>query len=135
MKQSAKSSLVCVCVAALVLSCATFAAAQSDAARTIYESAASIPTNVAGIRTFPAPPVTFDPLAASDEALASYGFPPRPDKQTDAHGYLLWQRAMTSAKKRWTGDLKPHPEAMNRPAVVKGGPIAHPSGLRNTPPV
>src|SRR5580692_6118658 len=122
MKKLAKSYLVRAIVAGLVLSLATSAVAQSDAARAIYESAASIPTNVAGIRTFPAPPAAFDPLSATDEALASYGFPPRPDKQSDAHGYLLWQRAMMSAKKRWTGDLKPHPEAMSRPADVKGAP-------------
>jgi hypothetical protein len=124
MKKYDKSSLIRAFVAGLVMSFASFAVAQSDAVRAIYESAASVPTNVAGIRTFPAPPAAFDPLSATDEALASYGFPPRPDRQTDAHGNLLWQRAMTSAKKRWTGNLKPHPEAMSHPAVLKNAPTA-----------
>ena len=73
---------------------APFAAAQSDAARAVYESAATVQTNIAGIRTFPAPAADFKPLAASDEALARYGFPPRPDKQANPRGYMLWERAM-----------------------------------------
>jgi hypothetical protein len=113
---------------AFLLSTGSLATAQSDAARAIYESAASVETNVAGIRTFPAPAADFNPVAASDETLATYGFPPRPDKQNDAHGYALWERAMLSAKKRWTGELKPHPEAMSRPAVLSKTQPDHAGG-------
>ena len=78
--------LIALAALALTGSFTTSVLAQSDAARAIYESAATIPTNIAGIRTFPAPCADFSPLAASDEALAGFGFPSRPDKQNDAHG-------------------------------------------------
>ena len=76
--------------AALTGGLVPFAAAQSDATRVVYESAATVQTNIAGIRTFPAPVADFKPLAASDEALARYGFPPRPNKQANPRGYMLW---------------------------------------------
>jgi hypothetical protein len=94
----------------------TVADAQSDAARMIYETAANVQTNIDGVRTFPSPAADFKPLEATDESLAMYGFPPRPDKAADPHGYMMWQRAMRGARKRWNGELKPHPEAESRPA-------------------
>jgi Peptidase A4 family len=94
------------------------AMAQSDAARSLYASSATISTNIEGIKTFPAPPGNFNVLTASDEALAMYGLPPRPDPLANASAYAAWQRAMMHAKNRVTGPLKPHPEAMNRPAAL-----------------
>ena len=41
-----------------------------------------IPTNLPGVKTALAPPDGFDPLAAWDDELATYGFPPRPDEDT-----------------------------------------------------
>lgn len=110
-------ALAVIAVAAMALTggLTTSAAAQSDAARLIYDSAATIETNIAGVRTFPSPPADFQPAKASDEALAMYGFPPRPDKQANPRGYAMWERAMMGAKKRWNGQLKPHPEAMSHP--------------------
>lgn len=113
--------------AALTGGLVPFAAAQSDATRVVYESAATVQTNIAGIRTFPAPVADFKPLAASDEALARYGFPPRPDKQANPRGYMLWERAMMGARKRWTGELKPHPEAMSHPMMPAKRPASAPS--------
>jgi hypothetical protein len=69
--------------------------AQSTEALALYESAATIPTNIEGIRTFPAPPANFQPLTASDEELAAYGFPPRPDQKGDPDSYRVWARAMS----------------------------------------
>lgn len=86
------------------------ASAQSDAARVIYESSASIPTNISGVRTFPAPPAGFAAMTASDEDLARYGFPPRPDQQARPDDYAKWAKAMTLAKNRWNGQLRPRPE-------------------------
>ena len=54
---------------AFLLSAGSLATAQSDAARAIYESAASVETNVAGIRTFPAPAADFNPLAARARSM------------------------------------------------------------------
>jgi hypothetical protein len=90
----------------LLLTFTTLAMAESDAVRAIYLSAANVPTNIAGINTYPEPPRGFNPLTASDEELASYGFPIRPDKQADPDHYRMWERAMIAAKIRWHGELK-----------------------------
>jgi hypothetical protein len=99
----------CTMLSLVVLALTLTAAAQMDnpRVRAIYESAASIPTNVEGIHMFPEPPVGFKPLTASDEELAAYGFPPRPDKTEDPHGYEVWARVMSIPAKRWYGELKP----------------------------
>ncbi len=41
----------------------------------------------------PLPPAHFNPLTASDEALAHYGFPPRPDANTS--DYAFWKELVT----------------------------------------
>ncbi|MGA8647748.1 MAG: G1 family glutamic endopeptidase [Candidatus Sulfotelmatobacter sp.] len=86
------------------------AAAQSDALRSLYQSSATIPTNIEGIFTYPAPPEGFNALAASDEELAAYGIPLRPDKVQDPDGYRQWTRLallMSNPHNRWYGELKP----------------------------
>jgi len=88
---------------------ANFAAAQSEAARQLYVSSATVPTNIPLVHTYADPPSDFKILAASDEALATYGFPPRPDKQSAPDHYRMWERAMQAAKIRWHGELKPLP--------------------------
>lgn len=98
-------------VATLALSFATVATAQSDAVSELYVSAANVPTNIAGLRTYAASPNGFNPVTATDEELATYGFPARPDKQADAQHYASWERAMLAAKIRWNGDLKPLPSS------------------------
>jgi len=94
-----------IVLTALALGFTTLAAAQSSAARAVYDASAVVPTNVQGIRTFQPPPAGFNPLAATDEEIATYGFPPRPP-QNDADHYAQWARAMAAAKKRWNGELK-----------------------------
>ena len=93
-------------VGSLLLGLTTLATAESDAARAIYLSAANVPTNIAGVNTYPDPPKGFNPLTASDEELATYGFPTRPDKQAEPDHYRMWERAMIAAKIRWHGELK-----------------------------
>jgi hypothetical protein len=93
----------------LALSLATLATAQNDAARNLYVSAANVPTNITGIHTYAEAPKGFNPVAASDVDLATYGFPPRPDKQADPDHYALWERAMLAARIRANGELKPMP--------------------------
>ncbi|MFZ1916104.1 MAG: G1 family glutamic endopeptidase, partial [Terriglobales bacterium] len=90
----------------ILLSFTAFATAESDAVRAIRASAATVPTNIAGIHTYAEPPKGFNPVAASDVELATYGFPPRPDKQANPDRYELWERAMKAAKIRWNGELK-----------------------------
>jgi|HubBroStandDraft_6_1064221.scaffolds.fasta_scaffold189694_2 hypothetical protein len=109
---SAKIPIAVTAVLALVASFATTAAAQSDALRKLYETSATIPTNVESIHAYPAPPAGFDSLSASDEDLAAYGIPLRPDKVQDPEGYRHWTRVaqlMGNPHSRWYGELKPRP--------------------------
>ncbi len=94
-----------VILTALAFGFTTRAAAQDSAARAVYDASAFVPTNLQGVRTFSAPPAGFNPLAATDEEIATYGFPPRPP-QNDADHYAQWARAMAAAKNRWSGELK-----------------------------
>ena len=110
----------------LLFGLTTLATAQSDAVRAIYLSAANVPTNLANIHTYADPPKGFNPLAATDEELATYGFPSRPDKQADSDHYALWQRAMTAAKIRWHGDLKPAPSSGRGMMIPAGSSHAQP---------
>jgi hypothetical protein len=87
--------------ATVLLSYSAFA--ESDALQAIRASAATINTNRPGIRTYAAPPEGFDPAKASDAQLAFYGFPPRPDSQSDPAYSAFWERAVQAAKVRWTG--------------------------------
>jgi hypothetical protein len=131
-KRTIAPAVIAVAAMALAGDLTTWAAAQSDAARLIYDSAATVETNIAGVRTFPSPSADFQPLKASDEALAMYGFPPRPDKQANPHGYAVWERAMMGAKKRWNGELKPHPAAMSHPMQLAKHQFPH-SNASGTP--
>lgn len=100
---------VLVLTSSVLLSLTTVAMAQSDTVRALYISAANVPTNITSIHTYAEAPKGFNPVAASDEELATYGFPLRPDKQADPKHYALWERAMVAAKIRWNGELKPLP--------------------------
>jgi hypothetical protein len=102
-----RESAVLAVLGSLLLSFSALANAQSDAVRALYVSAAKVPTNIANIHTYPDPPQGFNPLTASDVELATYGFPQKPDKQTDPDHYAMWEKAMRAAKIRWHGDLKP----------------------------
>jgi hypothetical protein len=101
------------------------AAAQSDALRALYDASAAIPTNVEGIHTFPAPPPGFNALTASDEELAMYGFPFRPDKAADPQGYAVWARVMRIPARRLNDELKPR-RAQSGPARLVASPTAAP---------
>jgi hypothetical protein len=98
------------------------AVAQTDATRAIYESAATIPTNFDGIRAYPAPPEGFNAQTASDEELAAYGIPPRPDQAQDSDGYRHWTRTalvMGNPRSRWQGELKPRKGRSSLPTAVE----------------
>jgi len=56
--------------------------------------------NLPGATTIAAPPAGFDALAASDEELAYYGFPPRPNQNTEPKAYATWAKAMLHSKVR-----------------------------------
>jgi hypothetical protein len=88
------------------LGLSTLATAESEAARAVRASAATVPTNIAGVHAYPDPPKGFNPVAATDVELASYGFPPRPNPQTAPDRYATWERVMKADQVRWHGELK-----------------------------
>src|ERR1700722_4544603 len=49
--------------------------------------------NPAGATTFAALPKGFAVLTASDEQLANYGFPPRPDQAASPKQYASWAKS------------------------------------------
>jgi hypothetical protein len=107
----------------LLCSFPTVTAAQSDAARALYVTSATVPTKVAGVNTYLAAPAGFNPLEASDEALATYGFPPRPDSADPR--YKLWARAMGAAKYRKNeGKVMPISSTELKPAKQPEGASA-----------
>lgn len=108
----------------LLISLSTAATAQSDAVGALYAAAATVPTNISGIYTFPEPPQGFNPVTASDAQLITYGFPPRPDKQADPDHYALWERAMLAARIRAHGELKPLPAGLQGTKPAAASPMA-----------
>jgi len=115
-----------VSATALVIGFTTLAAAQSSAAKAIYDASAVVPTNLKGIRTFNPPPAGFNPLTATEEENATYGFPPRPPQEDTEH-YAMWAKAMHAAKTRWAGQLKAMPYS-SRPARLAKLPEGEPEG-------
>ena len=110
MKAQGKFGRLAVLAAATsLLSLSTIAAAETDAARAIRASAATVPTNIPGIHTYAEPPKGFNPVTATDVELATYGFPVRPDKQAHPNEYTQWERHMKLAKTRWNGELRALP--------------------------
>jgi hypothetical protein len=110
-------SSVVIVIATMVTVALTNPATAQDRERVgpIYDAAAAVRTNIDGVRTFVAPPANFDAVNATDETLATYGFPPRPNKDTDPVSFARWAKAMVASKVRWTGELK-RTGAYSRPA-------------------
>lgn len=91
-----------LCLLSLLFVVAAVAAAQSDAIHAGVASAPKIATSVPGVTVFSGPPAGFNPLTASTEDLARYGFPRQPNQQNDPIGYRQWVRTVTSMKTRAT---------------------------------
>jgi hypothetical protein len=137
------------CALALIGAPIFAASAQDIPAAQVYDSSARMPTNFAGIMRFADPPPGFNPLTATPEQRAQYGFPPAPDQTADPNGYAVWQKAMTAAShaKHYTGplkgtNLKSMPARMGTPLAgtaegIEGGPTTNSasynwSGIVNT---
>jgi Peptidase A4 family len=69
-------------------------------------NANELPTNLPGASTFAAPPEGFSVLTASDEQLADYGFPPRPDPAGSPKEYATWAKAMLASRRRIVPSLQ-----------------------------
>jgi hypothetical protein len=100
------TSVVAVIAIICFFGTVSVAKAQSEAVKNIYAYGATEATNIAGVYRYPAPPKGFDPLTATEVALATHGFPARPDEKTDANHYATWKRAMQAAKIRGNGEFQ-----------------------------
>lgn len=127
-------AVLSVAVAVLLCSFPAVTSAQdsSEAARALYASSATVPTNIHGVYTFRTPPEGFDALAASDEELAIYGYPPRPNAQTDPDSNAKWTRAMKAWKIHWNGQLRAMGHS-NGPMKPAPGTSTEASGISGTP--
>jgi hypothetical protein len=86
-------------------------------------AAATLPTNLPGARTFPAPPAGFNALTASDSDLAAYGFPARPNPFEQRKAYAAWSHFIAHARVQVAPILKTIPYR-HRPMISAGPPPA-----------
>lgn len=86
-----------------------FAEDTALAKRELSLNYANLETNLPAIRTYAEAPKSFDAANASDEDLARFGFPARPDPQAEPEHYAMWTRAMQAARIRWRGQIRPVP--------------------------
>jgi hypothetical protein len=74
-----------------------------------HEAAAAsprlLPTEVPAIKSVAGPAEGFDPVRATDDERAAYGFPPAPDAARHPQGYAKWVRAMRASRTRITPKL------------------------------
>ena len=128
-------NLASALAAALVLAAPMAGIAQNTRHLQPNEHALNLP----GATTFEAPPADFDPIGASDEELAYYGFPPRPNQFAQAKAYATWFKAMKASKVRivprleqtsiFHGPVKPR-KAID-PTAVESNPLLS-TQARNT---
>ena len=96
-------------VSLLLTSFSISAVAQREDANAIFASAPKVSTRIDGVRIFAAPPKGFNPVAATNVELLTYGLPQRPDAAADPKGYGVWERAMLALKTHVTNvEAKPY---------------------------
>jgi hypothetical protein len=133
--KSMKYTLAVACTVAAVLLLCSFpaVAVDRDAIADVVRQSATVATAVPGVHTFAAPPKGFDPVSASDEDIARYGFPVRPDV-SDPH-YKQWARAVSHMQNR-PDPMKihamPFSSAPMRPAKATAGSSAAISATQTT---
>ena len=121
-------------VACLVAVSVSLLAQETGAANQAALAYANVATNLNSIRTFAEAPKTFNPVTASDEDLAVYGFPARPDPQAEPDHYAMWQRAMQAAKIRWNGNLTALPVQKSASDSMLAGTAMTPSNVSESLP-
>jgi hypothetical protein len=79
----------------------------------------TVPTNLPNIQTFLPPPVTFNPILASPEALQQFGFPPRPDQVQAPGAYRAWAKAVSAPQIRLEKPQLVQTAIQNGPARIQ----------------
>lgn len=90
-------------------------------------------TNLAGATTIEAPPASFDIVNASDQDLQYYGFPPRPNQNTEPKAYATWLKAMSSSKTRIVPTLE-QTSIFHGPSKQMKAPAAAPASASLSTP-
>jgi hypothetical protein len=106
---------LCAASAAIVLCGISCASAQTA----LGSSLPAVPTNLPNIHTFVAPPATFNPVAASPEALQQYGFPPKPDQVQAPAAYSAWAKAVSAPQTRLQTPQLVQTAIQNGPAQIQ----------------
>ncbi len=75
-------------------------------------------SQVANVVVYPAPPLGFDPLEASDAGLEIYGFPPRPDPAAAPEAYSHWKRLVSAPQRRIANPLVLQTDIYHGPARI-----------------
>lgn len=114
----------------LVLGAPFTVAAQNGQAASRPLQANEHALNLPGATTIEAPPAGFDPTAASDAELAYYGYPPRPNQNSDAKAFATWTKAMKHSQNRMTPVLQ-QTAVFHGPAQLNKN--AKPAAAENNP--
>src|ERR1700722_18411296 len=104
--------------AAIMTAAVSAAAAPSDAQAPF---AHVVPTNFPGVFAFTQPPAGFDPLAASPEELAAWGYPARPGVEEGPGALTRWSQEVSTSLRREVPQLVRREGVYNRPLTgLKG---------------
>jgi hypothetical protein len=97
------------------------------------ESIALEQTNIPNVSAYAEPAAGFDVINASDDALALYGFPPRPDQRAAPEAYKHWQHMVSAPQKRISHPSLQMTTLENRPMMSGGQSEAAPrEPVKNT---
>ncbi len=108
--------------------CATFATSTAMATGAPpQESVVLSATNIPDVSAYAAAPAGFDAVHASDDELAYYGFPPRPDARAAPEAYKHWQHMVSAPQKRISHPRLQQTNIENRPIenAVPRGPVSN----------
>jgi len=90
-----------------------------------HEQLGLLATNMKDFYTRPRPPENFDPTAASEEDLAKFGLPKRPDQKQQPRAHALWRRMFGRRLKYIEPQLRPRryrTRANSKRARIEFGP-------------
>jgi hypothetical protein len=116
----------------LALLCGTVYAAQGPEATDLSKAPSphAVRTNLPGVYAYTQPPADFNARTASQEELASWGYPPRPDAGQGSEALARWQEVVDPRLQRVIPDLVVREGVYHRP--VQGLKVAS-TGARNAP--
>jgi len=92
-----------------------------------------VATNMPGVYAFTQPPADFDAMKASQDELASWGYPPRPAASEGAEALAEWQALVNPANTRAVPQLVRREQVADRAVVdLKVNPLAAATALGAT---